>query len=79
MTGQPLSEAIQDYLKGVYKLQQAGGRVTGVTALAQAQGVSAASASAMVKKLAVGIDLLDHEPYRGARLTPAGEAGLRWR
>ena len=71
MTQQPLSETIQDYLKGIYKLQAAGGRAT-VTALAQDQGVSPASASAMLKKLAV-LDLLEHEPYRGARLTPAGE------
>jgi DtxR family Mn-dependent transcriptional regulator len=71
MTSPPLSEAIQDYLKGIYKLQEAGGRAT-VTELARDQGVSAASASAMLKKLAV-LDLLDHEPYRGARLTPAGE------
>jgi DtxR family Mn-dependent transcriptional regulator len=71
MTDTPLSGAIQDYLKGIYKLQQSGGRAT-VTTLARSQGVSAASASAMVKKLAV-LDLLEHEPYRGARLTEAGE------
>jgi DtxR family Mn-dependent transcriptional regulator len=67
----PLSEAIQDYLKGIYKLQESGGRVT-ITAVARTQGVSAASASAMVKKLAA-LELIDHEPYRGARLTGAGE------
>jgi DtxR family Mn-dependent transcriptional regulator len=66
-----LSDAIQDYLKGIYKLQAAGQRVT-ITAVARDQGVSAASASAMVKKLAA-LDLLEHEPYRGARLTNAGE------
>jgi DtxR family Mn-dependent transcriptional regulator len=66
-----LSEAIQDYLKEIYKLQEANGRVT-VTALAKRQGVSAASASAMAKKLAA-LDLLEHEPYRGFALTPAGE------
>ena len=71
MSAPPLSEAIQDYLKGIYKLQAARGRAT-ITALAKDQGVSPASASAMVKKLAV-LDLLEHEPYRGARLTPAGE------
>ncbi len=71
MTRAPLSEAIQDYLKGIYKLQMAGGRAT-VTALARDQGVSPASASVMLKKLAA-LDLLEHEPYRGARLTPAGE------
>jgi Mn-dependent DtxR family transcriptional regulator len=46
-----LSESIQDYLKSVYKLQTASGRVT-IGALARDQGVSPASASAMVKKLA---------------------------
>ena len=71
MTGPALSDTIQDYLKGIYKLQEAGGRAT-VTALARDQGVSAASASVMLKKLAA-LDLLEHEPYRGARLTPAGE------
>jgi DtxR family Mn-dependent transcriptional regulator len=68
---QHIPHTIQDSLKCIYKLQAAGGRAT-VTALARDQGVSAASASAMLKKLAV-LDLLEHEPYRGARLTPAGE------
>jgi DtxR family Mn-dependent transcriptional regulator len=66
----PLSEAIQDYLKTIYKLEAADGRVT-IGALAREQSVSAASASAMVKKLAA-LDLLEHEPYRGAHLTEAG-------
>jgi DtxR family Mn-dependent transcriptional regulator len=70
MTRPLISETIQDYLKGIYKLQEAGGRAT-VTALARDQNVSPASASAMVKKLAA-LDLLEHEPYRGARLTTAG-------
>jgi len=71
MTNVPLTDAIQDYLKSVYKLQTAEGRVT-IGAVAKDQGVSPASASAMVKKLAA-LDLLEHEPYRGARLTPSGE------
>jgi DtxR family Mn-dependent transcriptional regulator len=71
MVRKPLSDAIQDYLKEIYKLGAAGDRVS-VTALARAQGVSAASASAMVKKLAA-LDLLEHRPYRGVRLTAAGE------
>jgi DtxR family Mn-dependent transcriptional regulator len=71
MANVPLSEAIQDYLKSVYKLQAADGHVT-IGAVARDQGVSPASASAMVKKLAA-LELLEHEPYRGARLTPAGE------
>ena len=71
MARAPLSEAIQDYLKSVYKLQATTGRVT-IGALARDQSVSPASASAMVKKLAA-LHLLVHEPYRGATLTDAGE------
>jgi len=67
----PLSDAIQDYLKKLYHLQANGGRVT-VTAIAREQQVSPASASAMVKKLAA-LDLVEHAPYRGVRLTPSGE------
>ena len=66
-----LSESIQDYLKSVYKLQFEHGHVT-IGALAKHQSVSPASASAMVKKLAA-LKLLEHEPYRGAHLTDAGE------
>jgi len=66
-----LSESIQDYLKSVYKLQAAQGRVT-IGAVAKDLGVSPASASSMVKKLAA-LDLLTHEPYGGAHLTEAGE------
>src|SRR5687768_11592002 len=49
----PLSDAIQDYLKEIYKLahEDDGSRVT-VTALAKQLGVSAPSVSGMVKKLA---------------------------
>ena len=66
-----LSESIQDYLKSIYKLQSEHGHVT-IGALAKDQGVSPASASAMVKKLDA-LELLEHEPYRGAQLTDAGE------
>ena len=71
MSRLPLSEAIQDYLKTIYKLQAESGRVT-ITAVAREQRVSPASASAMVKKLAA-LDLIEHEPYRGSHLTDAGE------
>jgi DtxR family Mn-dependent transcriptional regulator len=68
---EPLTEAIQHYLREIYKLGQNQGRVS-VTALARAQKVSPASASAMVKKLAA-LDLAEHAPYKGVSLTPAGE------
>jgi len=65
-----LTEAVQDYLKAIWKLGQHG-RVT-TSALAEELGVSAASATAMLKRLAT-LGLVEHERYRGAVLTPAGE------
>ena len=70
MSQEPLTEAIQDYLREIYKLGAEEGRVS-VTALSRAQGVSPASASAMVKKLAA-LGLAEHAPYRGVALTAAG-------
>jgi DtxR family transcriptional regulator, Mn-dependent transcriptional regulator len=66
-----LTDAIQDYVKEIYKLQAAGTRVT-TSALAGRLGVSPPSATAMVKKLA-SLGLVEHERYRGAWLTPKGE------
>jgi DtxR family Mn-dependent transcriptional regulator len=71
MSQEPLTEAIQHYLREIYKLGQADQRVS-VTALARAQNVSPASASAMVKKLDA-LGLAEHVPYRGVSLTPSGE------
>jgi DtxR family transcriptional regulator, Mn-dependent transcriptional regulator len=65
-----LSEAIQDYLKEIYKLEASGARAT-TTAVARSLGVAPSSATAMVKKLAV-LGLVDHAPYRGVELTEAG-------
>jgi len=66
-----LSEAVQDYVKQIYLLQQREGKAT-TSGLAAAMDVSAASATAMVKKLD-GMGLVSHTPYRGVELTPAGE------
>jgi DtxR family Mn-dependent transcriptional regulator len=66
-----LSHAIQDYLREISKLQVDKERVS-TTALAKAMGVSPASASAMVKKLAA-LGLVEHKPYHGVSLTPSGE------
>jgi Mn-dependent DtxR family transcriptional regulator len=57
---QPLTEAIEHYLREIYKLGEAGDEVS-VGALARAQDVSPASASAMVKKLAA-LGLAEHPP-----------------
>ena len=65
------SDAIQDYLKELYKLHAAGERAT-TTALARRMGVSPPSATAMIKKLAE-LGLVEHTPYKGASLTELGE------
>jgi len=65
-----LSDAIQDYLKEIYKLQAAGGRAT-TTALAREMSVAPSSVTSMVKKLAV-LGLVEHAPYRGVTLTRSG-------
>src|SRR4051812_50089467 len=70
MSQQPLTEAIEHYLRALYKLGAAGEPVS-VGALAKAQEVSAASASAMVKKL-TALDLVEHPSYGAIALTPAG-------
>jgi len=66
-----ISDAAQDYLREIYKLQQESDAVT-TSAIARRMGVSAPSATAMVKKLAA-LELADHALYRGVRLTRAGE------
>lgn len=71
MAGATLTDAIQDYLRAAYKLQAERERVS-TTGLARAMGVSPASASAMVKKLAA-LGLVRHAPYRPIVLTREGE------
>lgn len=65
------SEAIEDFLKAVYLLQQEHERVQ-TSQLADALAITAPSTTEMAKKLARA-KLVSHEPYRGIRLTPAGE------
>ena len=66
-----LSEAAQDYLREIYKLQTETGHVKTST-LADRMGVAPPSATAMMKKLA-SRGLVEHELYHGARLTRSGE------
>jgi DtxR family Mn-dependent transcriptional regulator len=69
---QPVSGAIEDYAKAIYALQgKHRGPVT-TNALAERLGVTAASASAMAKKLAER-GLVSHVPYKGVELTAEGE------
>src|SRR5881227_3529460 len=69
-----ISSAVEDYAKAIYALQERGeGCAVTTNALAERLAVTAASASAMVKKLdAMG--LVTHVPYRGVQLTAKGSA-----
>jgi DtxR family transcriptional regulator, Mn-dependent transcriptional regulator len=64
------SSAVEDYAKAIYALQRGDGAVS-TTALAERLGVTAASASGMVRKLDEH-GLVTHVPYRGVRLTDEG-------
>ena len=65
----PLTPAVEDFLKAVYAL--GADEPASTTALSETLGISAASVTAMAKRLA-GARLLDHVPYRGVTLTEAG-------
>ena len=66
-----VSHAVEDYAKAVYVLEERGGGPVTNNAIAERLGVTAASASSMVKKLD-GLGLVAHVPYRGVRLTSRG-------
>jgi DtxR family transcriptional regulator, Mn-dependent transcriptional regulator len=65
-----MRDAADDYLKVIYHLGREGAPV-GTSAIARGLGLSEASVTGMIRKLAVK-KLLRHTPYRGVRLTPAG-------
>jgi DtxR family Mn-dependent transcriptional regulator len=65
-----LSQSVEDYLKAIYILQSEGKSAT-TTNIAKALDVSSASVTNMLKRLAK-MNLLDHESYKGAKLTSAG-------
>lgn len=65
------SDAVQDYLRVIYKLEKREGRAT-TSAIARTLRVTAASATGMITKLAER-ELVEHQLYHGVRLTKAGE------
>ena len=65
------SQAVQDYAKAIYALQRRAGDAVSTTALADRLGVTAASASGMVKRLDE-LGLVEHQPYHGVWLTEDG-------
>ena len=66
-----LTDAMQDYVKEIYKLRLEGKRAT-TSEIAERLGVRPPSVTAMVKRLSA-LGLAEHAPYRGVELTPAGE------
>ena len=68
-----LTHAIEDYLKAIYDLSPACGRVT-TTQLADYLEVTPASVTSMIKKLAAtDPPLLEYQKHRGVVLTPKGK------
>lgn len=68
--GVMLTQTMRDYLKAAHRLGDTLGAIT-VSALAEAQGVAPASATAMVKKL-TRLGLMNHHHYGAVTLTPEG-------
>ncbi|RRR69392.1 MAG: metal-dependent transcriptional regulator [Candidatus Viridilinea halotolerans] len=67
---QRITPAIEDYLKAIYTLQQQG--VVSTSLLGEQRGSKPGSVTGMIKKLAE-MHLVEHTPYQGVILTPAGE------
>ncbi len=69
--GPKITHAMEDYLKGAYRLSQEGGTVT-TQRLAEELGISGPSVTNMVKRLH-DLRLVRHTRYHGVELTAAGE------
>ena len=65
------TQAVEDYLKSIYKLQEGESRVT-TTVLAELLDVTPAAATGMIKKLAE-MNLVVYKRYQGVSLTEAGQ------
>ncbi len=64
------TQAVEDYLKTIFEIEHERGSVA-TTVLAERLGVTPASVTGMVKKLA-DMHLVDYERYQGVVLTSAG-------
>lgn len=65
-----LSQAVEDYLKAIYKLSTEGEGAS-TTRIAESLDVSSASATNMIKRLSK-MGLVDYQSYKGASLTDSG-------
>ncbi|MBT8331726.1 MAG: hypothetical protein KJP06_05290 [Deltaproteobacteria bacterium] len=67
------TEAVENYPKTIYEIQQQGGRVT-TTTLAQTLGVTAGSVTDRIKRLSnARPKRVSREPHKGVSLTPRGK------
>jgi DtxR family transcriptional regulator, Mn-dependent transcriptional regulator len=66
------NEAAENYAKALYELQARVDQAVGTKAVAERLGVTPASASGMLKRLA-DEGVVEYTPYHGARLTPDGK------
>jgi DtxR family Mn-dependent transcriptional regulator len=66
------SEAIEDYAKEIFTLQERGDGPVGTSALAERLRVAPSSVTAMLKRLDE-MKLVRYQPYRGVTLTASGE------
>jgi DtxR family transcriptional regulator, Mn-dependent transcriptional regulator len=71
MPERAVSSAIEDYAKAIYALERRAAEPVTTNALADRLGVTAGSASGMVKRLGE-LGLAQHRPYHGVSLTEQG-------
>lgn len=72
----PLTAPVEDYLKAIYELESRMGSAA-TSDVADALAVAPASVTGMIRRLAAQ-GYLEHEPYRGVKLTESGRrAALR--
>lgn len=69
-SGDDYTAPVEDYLKVIYEIERIAGAAA-TTEIAQRLSIAPASVSGMVRRLA-DQGLLDHERYRGVRLTEEG-------
>jgi DtxR family Mn-dependent transcriptional regulator len=67
------SLTVENYIKAIFQICQAGGGHAATGQLAQAMGVSPGTVTSMLKTLSEG-KLVTYTPYEGVRLTSAGAA-----
>jgi len=71
LAGGPATEAVEDYAKAIYALEERDGGPVGTTVLAERLDVAPSTVTAMAKRLEE-MGLVDYTPYRGVVLTRRG-------